>query len=209
VLLGRRQSRIAGCAEEIRAAGGSAAAQSLDVTDRGAVEKAIRWVADTLGRIDILVNSAAAHSPRRSYWNVTPTDWERIISTNLTGVFNCVQATMPVMRHQGGGLVVSISSVAGLRATVKGGVAYCASKHGVVAVTQLVNLEGAEFGIRGTTICPGDVDTPMMETRPVVPPPEARAKLLKAEDVAAAVVFVATLPPYVVVEDLVITPLNR
>jgi NADP-dependent 3-hydroxy acid dehydrogenase YdfG len=107
------------------------------------------------------------------------------------------------------GTIVNIASAAALTAGRKPGTAYSAAKRGVVAITQMVNVEEWEHNIRATTIYPGDVDTPIMDLRPRPPDAALRAKMMMPEDIAEAIVFVACLPQRAMVEDLVIKPINR
>jgi NADP-dependent 3-hydroxy acid dehydrogenase YdfG len=104
------------------------------------------------------------------------------------------------------GLIVNISSVAGVRAWPVSGAGYSAAKFAMTALGTCIGAEERENGIRVTNICPGEVDTPILEFRPQAVTPEHRAKLLLPEDVAAAVLFVAGLPPRAHVPELVIKP---
>lgn len=209
VLWGRRRELLESCAEEVDAAGGNALVQSLDVADEQAVEEAVRAVVERFGRVDVLVNNAGTNTPRRLFRDSALEDWQRVVDTNLTGVFLCIRAVLPTMRRQRSGLIVNVASGAALQASLKSGVAYSAAKRGVVALTQMVNAEEWENGIRASTVYPGDVDTPILDLRPTPPPPELRATMLRPEDIAAAVVFLAALPARALVEDLVIKPVNR
>ncbi len=179
------------------------------------VDAAVRAVLDAFGRIDVLVNNAGTNRKRRLLADATaPTwdqadDWDRIIQTNLTGVFLCVRAVLPTMRQQRRGTIVNVASAAALQAGRKSGTAYSASKRGVVAITQMINVEEWENNIRATTVYPGDVDTPIMELRPEPPGAEVRAQMMLPEDIAEAILLVACLPQRAMVEDLVIKPTNR
>jgi NAD(P)-dependent dehydrogenase (short-subunit alcohol dehydrogenase family) len=99
--------------------------------------------------------------------------------------------------------------MAGKRASVVSGAAYAASKFGVVSLTHSINLEQWAYGIRACAICPGEVETPILEQRPMSVPEERRRHILQPEDVAAAVVFVAVLSPRVVVPEILIEPRVR
>lgn len=214
-IFGRRTSLLDEVSAEVRSVGGKVIAQSVDVGSMPSVDAAVRAVLDAYGRIDVLVNNAGTNRPRRLLADATaPTwdqadDWDRLIQTNLTGVFLCVRAVLPTMRQQKRGTIVNVASAAALQAGRKSGTAYSASKRGVVAITQMINVEEWENNIRATTVYPGDVDTPIIELRPRPPAAEIRAQMMLPEDIAAAIVFVASLPQRAMVEDLVIKPISR
>lgn len=208
-LWGRRAEPLESCVAEIVANGGEGFAYPLDVADPKAVEAA---VADFVGkhrRLDIMVNNAGTNSPRRLFSDSSIEDFDRVVQTNLYGVFYCIRSVLPTMRAQKDGLIVNVASGAALQSGLKSGVAYGAAKRGVVALTQMVNAEEWQNGIRCTTVYPGDVDTPIMELRPKPPSAEFRAKMLMPEDLGDAIVFLASLPPRALVEDMVIKPTHR
>lgn len=177
-----------------------------DVTDRQAVAELARGIEADFGRIDILVNSAGINIPKRSMRDMPPEDWDRVLRVNATGPYNCMLAVLPGMRARGDGLIVNISSVAGVRASTVGGVAYSASKFALTSLGLTVGNEERERGIRVTNIYPGEVDTPILDHRPTPVTSEHRARILQPEDVAAAVLMVAQLPPRARVPELTIVP---
>lgn len=181
-----------------------------DVSARDDVNRLFAWL-DQQGflPLDILVNSAGINIARRKMCELDPADWDRVLAINATGTYNCIHAALPGMRGQREGLIVNISSIAGKRAMALGGPAYCASKFAVTALGTAVGLEERPNGIRVTNIYPGEVNTPILEQRPVPVPPEKRAKMVHPEDIAACVVTIARLPPHVLVPELVITPLYQ
>ena len=128
------------------------------------------------------------------------------MTINTTGVYDCIRCVLPAMRKRRDGLIVNICSTAGKRASMLAGVAYCASKFAVSALSATVALEEGKNGIRVTSICPGEVETPILEDRPVKPTAEHRAKMLQPEDVAAAVLMIACLPPRAHIAELIIKP---
>jgi NADP-dependent 3-hydroxy acid dehydrogenase YdfG len=128
------------------------------------------------------------------------------MAINATGPFNCIRHILPAMRQRGDGLIVNISSISGLRASSLGGIAYCASKFALSALTTAAGLEACGEGVRLTNIYPGEVDTPILDQRPQPVSEERRAKILQPEDVAAAVMMVVQLPPRAHVPELVIKP---
>ena len=143
------------------------ATHTVDVADRGSVGKLFEWVEGEFGRVDILVNNAGVNVPRRSMAELDPGDWQRMLDINATGAFLCMQAVLPQMRDRGEGLIINISSIAGKRAALLGGVGYNASKFALTALGTSVSLEDGRHGIRVTTIFPGEVETPILDNRPV------------------------------------------
>jgi NADP-dependent 3-hydroxy acid dehydrogenase YdfG len=205
--MGRRQEALE------QAAAGLPAAQvevlACDVSQRQAVNDAVSRLADRFGSIAMLVNNAGTNTNPRSVGEVDPQDWDATVNINLTGVFNCIRAVLPGMRRLGDGLVINVSSIAGLRGSKLAGAAYSASKHGVVALTSSLNEEEMDHGIRACAICPGEVETPILDRRPEPVGPEHRARILQPDDVAAAALFVAALPPRACVPLLVIKPTTQ
>lgn len=198
---GRREAVL----EEALSKGGLQG-KCCDVADRDQVAGLFAWLKATLGPIDILVNSAGMNVANRMMADVDPIDFERVLAVNTTGTFNCIHAAVPTMRERKDGLIVNVISVAGYRALTLAGLPYCVSKFATSALGRFVNLEEADNGVRVTNIYPGEANTPILDQRPVPPPPEKRAQMLQPEDIAACVVMVAKLPPRAVVPELVITP---
>jgi NAD(P)-dependent dehydrogenase (short-subunit alcohol dehydrogenase family) len=181
-------------------------AHAVDVADRESVAQLFRWAKRELGRVDILVNSAGVNIKHRTMAEMEPGEWDRVMAINATGVYNCMREVLPEMKQRGDGLIVTISSISGLRASMLGGTAYSASKFAVAALTTAVALEYGQHGVRLTNVYPGEVDTPILEHRPQPVSAERRAAMLRAEDVGAAVLMVACLPPRAHVPELVIKP---
>src|SRR3954462_14038493 len=109
-------------------------------------------------------------------------------------MFYCVQSVLPGMRARKDGLIINIASWAGRYASILTGPGYNATKRAVIALTESINMEECANGIRATSILPGEVATPILEKRPVPPPPEERAGMRQAEDRGRAILFVASLP---------------
>jgi NADP-dependent 3-hydroxy acid dehydrogenase YdfG len=182
---------------------------SCDVADREAVNATVQQILDHFGTVDILVNNAGINSNPRSVADVDPNDWDSVLTVNLTGAFNMIRGVLPTLRQRQEGLIINVSSTAGLRAGKLSGAAYAASKHGMVALTHNLNEEEWEQGIRATAICPGEVNTPILDKRPTKVSDERRANMLQPEDVAASVLFVCGLPQRASVPVLVIKPLYQ
>ncbi|MDX1962432.1 MAG: SDR family oxidoreductase [Pirellulales bacterium] len=181
----------------------------VNVADRASVQTFVDWAMAQLGQIDILVNGAGTNIKLRTMREMPPAQWDELLAINATGAYNMLYAVLPDMRARQDGLVINISSVAGLRALRLGGVAYCASKFAMTALGTAVGNEECVNNIRVTNIYPGEVDTPILQNRPTPVTPEHKARILQAADVAAAAVFVASLPSRAHVPDLVIKPLSQ
>ena len=196
--------------ETVRAAQEASRARAhpfpCDVADATAVAGVVAEVVRRFGGVHALVNSAGTNIPRRGMDVLSVDDFHALVDVNLSGTFHCVHAVLPIMRRQGEGTIVNIVSDAGLVANAKAGAAYVASKFGVTGLTQSINAEERERGIRACAIFPGDIDTPLLERRPAPPAPEARAKMLQAQDVAECVMLAINLPHRAVVEQLVVRP---
>jgi NADP-dependent 3-hydroxy acid dehydrogenase YdfG len=205
VLAARRQAELDALQAEIRQAGGEAIARPADVSKRADVDAVVRAAIETHGRVDVIVNCAGVNAQNRQVAVLDQAAWDRIIAINLTGALHCTQAVLPQMRAQGGGLIIHISSISGLWGDFAG-VAYQASKHGIVGLANATRMEERLNGIRVTVIYPGLCDTPILKNRPVPPTQEQRDKMMKPEDIAAACVFAASLPPRTYVSDLTIMP---
>jgi len=180
--------------------------RAADVAELEQVSGLVSWAREQLGRIDILVNAAGINVKKRMMHELSPEDYHRLMQINANGVFYALREVLPEMRARRDGLVINICSISGIRAGQLGGVGYNASKFALAAIGQTVGDEEKENGIRVTTIHPGEVDTPILEDRPVPVSNEHRARILKPEDVAAAALMVACLPPRARVPELVICP---
>jgi 2-hydroxycyclohexanecarboxyl-CoA dehydrogenase len=189
----------AAAAAELRGNGGSAVAAAVDVSDRAAVDDALAQVRRELGPIEIMVTSAGIDE-FRSFTDITPEAWDRLLAVNLTGTFHCLQAAIPDMLEAGWGRIVTISS-----SSAQSGAArmahYVASKGGVVGLTKALAVEYAPHGITVNTIPPGFIDTPMArraEARGDMPNLDAiiaRTPVRRAgtpDDVAAACAFLCS-----------------
>ena len=207
ILVGRNRGKL----EALEAALGVAGAlvAPCDVTDRGQVATTVGAVLEQCGAIDIMVLAAGMNVPKRSLRSLDPDDWDRVLATNLTGVFNIVHGVLPCMRERGCGLVIQIASISALRVSVVAGAAYSTSKCGQAALGLSIGREERGRGIRSTVIYPGEVNTPLLDHRSGrmdAVDARRRESMLQPEDVAAAVLFVAELPPRAHVAELAIKP---
>ncbi len=179
---------------------------ACDVADPTEVAKLIDAVTAKFGRIDVLVNNAGTNVKARRMRELSVEDWQRLVRTNLDGAFFCIRAVLPQMIERKEGLIINVNSISGKRAYPLAGAGYAASKFGMHALAGCLAGEEIESGIRVSSIYPGEIDTPILEVRPNPVSAEQRAKILKAEDVAAAIVWVAGLPAHVNVPELIMKP---
>ena len=205
-ILGRRKSALN---ETVKLAG-KLASQLLvcpcDIGDHTAVAAMAKRVLKKFGTVEVLVNAAGTNIPKRSLAELSLEDYHAVMDANLHGSYYCVQAFLPQMRARQSGTIVNIVSEAGKQASPKSGPSYVISKFGQAGLTQAINAEEKQNGIRACSIFPGDIDTPLLEKRPVVPDATARARMMRGEDIAECALLVINLPPRAVVEEMLVRP---
>ena len=204
VLVGRREANLRETAGML--GGADVLIQSADISDPAAVDGIIKATLEKYGRLDVLVNAAGLNVPVRSLADCSIEDYHTVIAADLNGAFYLTRGFLQTMRQQGDGTVINIVSDSGWRGNNFAGVAYIAAKFGLRGLTEAINAEERQHGIRATSIYPGEVNTPILDRRPVPPPPEAREKMLQASDIAECVALAALLPPRAIIEDLVVRP---
>ena len=178
----------------------------VDVANNDSIKAFFSDVRNNVGPVDILVNSAGINIVNRRMADMDPDDWDRVMQINASGAYRCIHQVLPSMRDRRDGLIINISSVAGKRAIALGGIAYCASKFAMTAMGTAVANEVSEQGIRVTNIYPGEVNTPILENRPVAVSDEHKASVLQPEDIAGIVLAICQLPPRACVPEIVIKP---
>ena len=183
-------------AKMIADAGGQAIFTKADVTKTGEVEAMVKATVKAFGRLDFALNNAGIDGVRARTADYPEEVWHQVIDINLTGVFLCLKHELPVMVKQKSGVIVNLSSVAGVTG-FPGHAAYTASKHGVIGLTKTAALDYAKVGIRVNAVCPAYTRTPMV-TRMLASHPEFEAKLMErvplkrlgtAEEIAQAVIY--------------------
>jgi NADP-dependent 3-hydroxy acid dehydrogenase YdfG len=205
-IIGRRQKMLQ---ETITRAGTHSSQIShyvCDIGDAAAVAATGQRILAELGTVDLLVNAAGTNTPKRALEVLSLEDYHAMIATNLHGAYYCVQAFLPGMRARNRGTIINIISDAGKQASPKAGPGYVMSKFGLAGLTQSINAEERAHGLRACAIFPGDIDTPLLDKRPQVPDAAARAKMMRAEDVADCALFCINLPPHVIVEEMLVRP---
>jgi 3-hydroxy acid dehydrogenase/malonic semialdehyde reductase len=213
VLAARRASRLEEMAEKLRGAGTDVLALELDVTDAAAV-------ADTLGalpaewrEIDVLVNNAGLGRGMDKLWEGDPAGWDEMVDTNVKGLLYVTRAVLPGMVERGRGHVINLGSVAG-HEVYPGGAVYCATKHAVGAITRGLRMDVLGTGVRVSTVDPGMVETEFSVVR--FHGDQERADRvyrgmtpLVADDIADTVLWVATRPPHVCIDEIIIKPTDQ
>ena len=183
----------------IKKTGGEASFIKADVAKAAEVEALINTAVATYGRLDCAHNNAGIAGRSATVADDTEENWDRILAINLKGVWLCMKYEIPQMLKQGSGAIVNTASDAGLIAVRRGG-AYVASKHGVVGLTKTAALEYAKAGIRVNAVCPGPIDTPMLQRgaslRPQIIEKMAAAqpvgRLGQPQEIAEAVVWLCS-----------------
>ena len=193
-LIARRVAALEAVAAIVREKGGSALVCPADVSDDDQIYAAIEKTRAAFGPIDILVNNAGVNIPQRSIEETTPEQWRELLEVNLTSAYVFTRAVLPEMKARGDGLIINIASRAAMVPNIRAGVAYSTSKIGMEALNDITNEEGNAFGVRACIVNPGLGNTPIIDHRPGQFSQEQRLKMIQSEDIAATVVFLASLP---------------
>ena len=205
-LVARRREALESVAEAARVAGGQALVCPADVSDDKQIQNALDKTRSAFGPIDVLVNNAGINVTERSIGDTSAEQWRELMDVNLTSAFIFTKAVLPEMITRGDGLIVNLASRAGMYPSLKAGVGYSASKIGMEALNAVTNEEGNPHGVRACLFNPGAGNTPIIDRRPVKFSQEEKLKMIQSEDIAATVVFLATLPPRVHIDFLSMMP---
>jgi NADP-dependent 3-hydroxy acid dehydrogenase YdfG len=206
-LTGRRRGQLEETAAVIAAAGApEALVVPADVTDSDSVLAAHAAVVKGLGDPTVLINSAGGNVGRRHWANLAPQGASDVIDLDLKAMFYCTLAVLPAMRARRGGSIIHIASQAGVSLQTVSGPSYSASKHGVVGLSASLNAEEGINGIRSICISPGEVETPILDTRPSPPSAAERKLMLQPEDVAEAALFSVGLPARACATEIILLP---
>ena len=204
VTCGRSQQKI--LALEAEAPMGKVCVLNADVSAEKDCERLVDHAIKMFGGIDILINSAGMNATKRNLDILTTESWDEVVNINLNGLFYCVHSVLPTMRAQGDGLIINVSSWAGLYASKLTGPAYNATKRAVLALSESINMEECASGIRASSLLPGEVATPILNKRPVPPSQEVRERMVQAEDMGKAILFLAQMPARTCINELIISP---
>ena len=206
VISGRRSDALDSVVAKITSRGGRAEAIALNVSQAAEVTGAAQHILANHGRIDVLVNSAGINVPKRSWADMEIEGWDKVVEINLNGVLYCMQAVLPAMRAQQDGLIINVASWAGRHVSKMTGPAYTTTKHALLALTHSFNMDECVNGLRACCLSPGEVATPILKLRPVVPSEAEQARMLQAEDLGRTIAFVASMPARVCVNEILISP---
>lgn len=205
-ILGRRADALNETVKLAGANGKQILVCPCDIGDSAAVEKMGQQVLAEFKDVEVLVNAAGTNAPKRALEVLSLEDYHMMMNANLNGAYYCVQAFLPQMRARKSGTIVNIVSDAGKAASPKAGPAYVISKFGMAGLTQSINAEERGNGVRATAIFPGDIDTPLLNKRPLVPDATARARMMRPEDIAECALLCIHLPARAIVEEMIVRP---
>lgn len=205
-LTGRRKDALQSVAHMITTAGGQALVEPGDVMDKNMAPAVVERIMKATGRLDVLVNNAGTNITARTFAVLSADDLDHVIRANLNGAYYCALAALPQMRKQQDGVLIHTSSWAGKYVSPISGSVYTASKHAVIAMSHALNMEEFRNGIRSSVICPNEISTPILDTRPVKVTAEERARMLQVEDMANLYLYIATQPPHVCINEVTISP---
>ncbi len=206
VITGRRREKLETVAGRIRAGGGTVHVQPADLMQATQVKGVADWIAAEFERLDVLVSNAGLNITERDWTRLSPAGIDELIGGNLTSAFYVAQAVLPMMRAQGGGVMIHTASMAGRNIGAMSGPGYTAAKHGVVAMSHSINMEECANGIRSTAFCPGEVNTEILKKRPNPLSQPDLDRMLQPADCADLILHVATLPPHVTMNEVWLTP---
>jgi NADP-dependent 3-hydroxy acid dehydrogenase YdfG len=205
-LTGRRLGALEETAAAIREAGGQALPLTMELSDTAAIRAAFEDIRAQLGPVDILVNNAGSAPPIKNMQWMPDEQWDETVAVNLTAVYASVKAVLPDMLARGDGLIVTVSSLAAVRPNLLGGAPYGAAKAAVQNFMGYLRATYRNEGLRATTILPGEINTPIMDTRARPPSAAERARMLDPDDVARLILLVCSLPARALVEDIAVSP---
>lgn len=203
VLCGRSLKPLQTTVSEIAAGGGQTKVMQCDVSNLESVQALASFVEKSFGRIDILVNNAGVGSFAAPLHELTPEEWEKVLNTNLRGVYYCIRSFAPMMIRAKTGHIVNISSLAGKNA-LPNGAAYAASKWGLNGLSYSVAEELRPHNIRVAVVCPGSVDTDLSPHTGKDP-----NKMLKPDDVAHVVGMLVTQSPRSFASEVLLRPTQK
>ena len=206
IVVGRTQTKIDETVSSIKKNGGYASGYATDVSDQALVDDLVSSVIQEHSKIDLLLNNAGHSSKHRRLTTTTATEIQSVIDSNLIGTIYCSQAVVPYMISAEEGTIINVASIAGLSPSNLGGMIYSAVKAAVINFTGFLNDDLKNTGIRASVVIPGEVDTPILDNRPIPPDENARAKMVTAEDTAEAISMIARLPLRTNIPELQIRP---
>src|SRR5580698_10192199 len=201
----RRQDRLEDLQHELAEENIDIGISTADASNAAAMEELVLRTVEQFEKIDILVYASGTNTPDRAMAKLSTKSSDEVICVNLNGAYYATRAVLPAMRDRKSGHLIYIGSISGIVPDISGA-AYQASKRGILGLAHAIRVEEKENGIRTCVVCPGLVDTEILQNRPVRPPAETMRHALQAEDIAEAIVAVAKLPERAVVPEMQILP---
>jgi NADP-dependent 3-hydroxy acid dehydrogenase YdfG len=201
----RREDRLRDLQQQLEKEGHRIEIRSADASHVDEMTQLAEHTKNALGPVDVIVYVTGTNIPDRSMARLNAAIWDMMVSVNLNGAYYITQAVLPDMRARRSGHLIYISSISGLVPDVSGA-AYQASKRGLLGLAHAIRVEEKENGIRTCVVCPGLVESELLEKRPVKPDAATLAKAMQPEDVAEMVLSVAKLPPRAAVPEMQIMP---
>jgi serine 3-dehydrogenase (NADP+) len=208
VAAARRENRLQSLKEQLAREQCDITVRSADVTSAKDMQQLAQETLNSFRNIDILVYASGTNTPDRSMERLSPAIWESLVGANLNGAFYATHAVLPAMRTARSGLLIYISSMGGVMPDLSGA-AYQASKRGVLGLAHAVRMEEKLNGIRTSVVCPGLVNTELVEQRPVKVSPEVLAQALQPEDVAEMILYIAKLPARAAIPEVHMVPASQ
>ncbi len=205
VLTGRRRPALEETAARIADAGGDVLIEEGDLASARRVDE-IAAVIEGRGRLDLVVNAAGTNIPQRRWSELTPEGITALVNGNLNAALQVSRAALRIMRPRKDGLLIHIGSWAAHFLSPVAGPVYTAAKSGVVAMSHCINMEEGANGIRSCVLSPNEVATPLLDQRPVPISAEEKSAMLRPEDIADLVVYLAGLPAHVCVNEIIVSP---
>lgn len=216
IALARAGMRVAACSRTrsdvddvvklIRNDGGDAISIECDVAEPAQVADAFATAEQKLGPIDLLVNNAGVGTVRPTeVADYDLAEWDRIVNVNLRGAFLCCRAAATRMRERRRGTIINVGSISGYESAPLVS-PYGVSKFGLAGLTQALRAENFKYGVRVCSVSPGPTDTTIWDKKETPIPAEVRAIMMRSEEVADVIVFMASLPPNVRIDDIVVLP---
>ncbi len=201
----RREARLLELQQMLSGEGHPIEIMTGDASDPTQMEALARKTEEKFGRVDMLIFATGTNTPDRSLKRLNVEVWNELINVNINGAYYATRAVLPGMRERRSGYLIYVASISGHTPDVSGA-AYQASKRALIGFAHAIRVEEKENAIRTCAICPGLVDTEILEKRPVKPSAEVLAQALQPIDVAEAILAVAKLPARAVVPELTIVP---
>ena len=206
IITGRTESKLKNITSLINNNNGTCSYYTGDVADPKFVSQTVNSIIEKYGKVDILMNNAGHSTINRNTENTELDDIVNVFNSNLVGTVLFTQAVLGNMKKNNKGLIINISSVAGLSGSPLAGLSYGAAKAAVINFTEYLNIELKDTMVKATALMPGEVNTPIMDQRPIVPSNEDRELMAKSSDVAETIVSLASLSENTSIHSMVIMP---